>query len=288
MKKMLGLFVAVAMLAVCSISVFAEDPVIVLPATALNGDLESYTTTGTNSNYAGQMMTLLVVKDPDGNGEITVNDITDTSIQYIDQGTANEAGVYTFANYIPKETPGIGDVYVVMIGGESIDVPLKTNSINGPDEEPSGDITFAGTISTLGDTTPATIKFLDLTTSEEVAVGEVNPSTGAFSITAPAGDYILKVGKIGHLTFTISKFTLAENPAEGTYSLRAGDVDASGDINIDDITYVLASYATRKDIDVGYVDERDLDESNDINIDDITYALANYGVKASDLDLATN
>ena len=140
MKKILSVVVVFAMLAAATTAFAAA------PETTKNAN-GSYTTSGSDENYANKMMTILAYTEGQ---PIGVN-----SIQYIDQTTANASGAYTFSNYAPKAEPTGSTRYVVKVGGQGIATPLDAGYIVA---EASG-ATVSGTVTVTGTITPATVTF---------------------------------------------------------------------------------------------------------------------------------
>jgi len=85
-----------------------------------NGD-GTFTTLGTDPGSANKQITLIVYQGPE---------LTDGTIQYIDQTTADLDGNYIFPSFIPKAPPTVSTGnFTVSIGGAAIPTPLAAGTI---------------------------------------------------------------------------------------------------------------------------------------------------------------
>lgn len=239
MKKLLSVVVVFVLLVAMSVSAFAAAP-----TTAQNED-GSWTTAGEDAAYANSMMTILAYTEGQA--------ISVDSIQYIDQTTADANGAYSFAKYLPKVDP-TNAKYVVLVGGQKIAEPLAAGYI----EAAANDVTLTGVVTKTGDKTGATVALLN--GEETVATATADAVTGAFSITAAAGTYTLKITKPGHTSYIYNNVDIATLAADATYALYAGDANSDALVGVTDVTTVI-----------GYLDQEVTadNKSNDVNDDDI-------------------
>lgn len=251
MKKLLSVVVVFVLLVAMSVSAFAAAP-----TTAQNED-GSWTTAGEDATYANSMMTILAYTEGQA--------ISVDSIQYIDQTTADANGAYSFANYLPKVDPTDAK-YVVLVGGQKIAEPLAAGYI----EAAATDVTITGVVTKTGDLTGATIALLN--GEEVVASTTADAVTGAFTLTAPAGTYTLKITKPGHtkyINYSVDISTLAEN---ATYALYAGNANGDQVVGVTDITAVILGLDNEVTTDNKDVDVND---DNIIGVTDITSIILN-------------
>ncbi|MBE7039267.1 MAG: hypothetical protein E7398_00910 [Ruminococcaceae bacterium] len=251
MKKLLSLVVVCMMLFTMSVSVFAEEP------TTTEND-GSWTTAGSNAEYANKMMTILAYE-----GSLNLN-----SIQYIDQTVADSEGNYSFENYIPKDIPTGSTAYTVKIGGEVIGTPVDAGTIVGTGARLSGTVEFLGT------ETGATIT---LTPDEGAANVITTETNGTFDGVVEKGTYTLVVSKDGHTTYTKENVVVSDDVDDLEYTIYGGDIDESGIVALSDLLLVLENYEAEINGENGACD---IDESGVIGMNDLLTVLENITVKS--------
>ena len=264
MKKMLGLIVAMAMVAAGSVSVMAATA----PTTSeANG---AYTTSGVQG--ANEMMTLLVYSGT----EITVD-----SIQYIDQVTADSTGAYSFAGYKTKVDVAPGVSYTVKVGGEALtDGPYSSI---GADAVAGLGITgassgsqFKGSVSFVGTTVPT----ITLTPAEGAAIPVTVAADGTFDTTVANGTYTLVVAKPYHLSYTKNNYAISAAVTDAAFSVKAGDLSNDATINSTDLNTLLFDFGkSGTDITAAQSDITE-DTPATVNSSDLNALLFNFGKSA--------
>ena len=265
MKKILSVVVVCIMLLTMSVSVFADtvDPTTV--ADTVNG---GWTTAGTNADYAGKMMTILVYEQ----GQTPSVD----SIQYIDQTVADSTtGAYAFTGYLPIDDPVYGSPYVVKVGGQGITPVLDAGLIEAaaPVVETA---TISGTVAFAGTATGATITLTPAEGEKEATV-ITTETDGTFSKAVDKGTYTLVVNKPSHTSYTYNGFEVAEDVEGLEYAILAGDVTGDGLIALNDLVALITYYQN-------VIDEEseeaavlsDLNEDGLIALNDLVTLIGNY------------
>lgn len=262
MKKIVSVVVVCMMLLTMSVSVFADTVAPTTVADTVNG---GWTTAGTNADYAGKMMTILVYEQ----GQTPSVD----SIQYIDQTVADSAtGAYAFTGYLPIDDPVYGSPYVVKVGGQGITPVLDAGLIEAaaPVVETA---TISGTVAFSGTATGATITLKPVEGEETVITTETN---GAFEETVDKGTYTLVVSKAGHTTYTYNGFEVSEDVTDLAYEIYGGDCDKTTKIALADLLIVLGNLTASTEGDVAEeVVLSDIDESTKVALADLLIVLGN-------------
>lgn len=264
MKKILSVVVVCMMLLTMSVSVFADTVAPTTVADTVNG---GWTTAGTNADYAGKMMTILVYEQ----GQTPSVD----SIQYIDQTVADSTtGAYSFTGYLPIDDPVYGFPYVVKVGGQGITPVLDAGSIEAAAPVVETAI-ISGTVAFSGTATGATItlKPVEGEGEETVITTETN---GAFEETVDKGTYTLVVSKAGHTTYTYNGFEVSKDVTDLAYEIYGGDCDKTTKIALADLLIVLGNLTASTEGDVAEeVVLSDIDESTNVTLDDLFIVLDN-------------
>lgn len=281
MKKKILLFALVAIMAFAAMSVSASGTSTISLKNYYPTD-DSYTITyNVGEANAAALYGMIVVA---GTGE----NVDLNTILYIDQATANDAGIIKFENFAPMgeapseydaETDAAGDndgilfeECTVYIGGASIGDTAQAIGIlkNGSGVPVSG--TVVDTVSSKF----ATIKILDGT--DEIGTAETDEN-GEFSLTIGGGENLtVTVSKTSYLTFTYTgvDVTGAVDLGEIDVSDCAGDVDGNGIVEFPDLQEVLAVY------NEGSEDAADVDGNGIVEFPDLQAILASYNDSASD------
>jgi len=245
MKKVLFAMLACAVL--LSMAAFAE------PSTYSPGNDGTYTigfTEGAASNYYA----LLVVEGVYEEGATPV--ISEDTVLYIDQATADANGDVSFDGWIPKnEEPA-----TVYLGGTGLDTPVLLGYLG------ANNFVVAGTVTT------------DSGTSYEATVTLTNADgtytatsvSGAYSVEVPEGTYTFTVNVKNHLSYTDADFAVTADVSGKDVAVKGGDVDASGTVDFDDLTPILNDYKVSGA-------ESDIDGNGTVDFDDLTPVLNNYG-----------
>jgi len=260
MKRVLS-FVLVCML-LMSISAFAADPTTYEPAE--DGTYSIGYTEGTANKY----YSIVVVEGKYEEG--ATPEISEDSVLYIDQATADANGDVTFDGWIPKND----EVATVYIGGTGADKPVllgylaaATRTITGkvlevPATANEATVTFTGTA---GDTVG----------TEETATAD---ASGAYTIKVPEGSYRVKVEIDNYLSYE-EDYTVNADAAYEDVTLLGGDVNADGAINDADITKLVNGGS--------YDATCDIDGDGAVDCDDLMVVLNNYGKTTASAEAKT-
>jgi|GEM_PF-5956963 len=261
MKKTMYLLCAVTLvLAVLSISAFAD--VFTPDASGV------YTVTKTVAAYANKQVTIVVYSG---------SSATVSTIQYIDQQTANASGKYEF-KFKLKDAPTA--TLQVKVGAETRTAAQSLGTIEPP--APPASVTLTGKISFYGPKSTLTFKAKNLSTNKETTISAVTKSEdsaafGTYSVTLPSGNYLITAAQPFHASYT--KNSLAVITAGQTFdvALLGGWIfPDSPSIDIDCLIRLLGSY--KKKGAPGFT-SADINWSGQVDIDDLIILLGNYKKK---------
>ena len=260
-KKLLrAALLAAALVLVLTTAAFAAEGDIhpVNATSAEKSGEDGYTVTYTNAAIADKQCVLLVVAGT-YDGSTPVYEISESTIQYIDQKAADGSVSFT---YIPKSTPDS----LVLLGVEGQSGPILLATVE------SKGVTVSGSVSFRGDFTKATVS---LTAGSDVF--SVETASGAYEIASvPDGTYTLSITKKGHLPYSKTVTVDADHTVLGAVSLLGGDVDSDHNfINFSDLTALLGAY----DTSVTAAAVTDIDENALVNFADLSILLANYDLQ---------
>lgn len=209
----------------------------------------------------GNQYALLMVTDR--------SSINDEGVMYIDQVAAN-GGKVTFENFIPKVLPEDGQTWTVLLGGEFTDgdSPKEIGTLTYGEGVPlSGKVELEGRNDHSGATVTLTGDGGSRTTTTN--------ADGSYNIVGVApGTYTLKITMPGYLSYTINSLKVDGSTSVEKKKLLAGDVNASGEANIYDLTELLGEFNRVGDQIVNTAN--DLNGSGEVNIYDLTLLLANF------------
>lgn len=186
--------------------------------------------------------------------------ITEQSIQYIDQLTADSTGVVSFDNVLLR-TDGVEAT--VYLGGSDFDSALLLGYVNKGGSV--SEYTVSGTISS-DSSKDASVKLTSVVDSASVYT--ITTADGVYTITVPADTYKFEVTKPAHLSYTKNELVVAENTTVDVV-LKGGDINGDGVINFDDLTAIVLNYSTASD-------EADVTGDGAVNFDDLTSVILNY------------
>lgn len=192
--------------------------------------------------------------------EGTAPQITEQSIQYIDQLTADSTGVVSFDNVLLR-TDGVEAT--VYLGGSDFDSALLLGYVNKGGSV--SEYTVSGTISS-DSSKDASVKLTSVVDSASVYT--ITTADGVYTITVPADTYKFEVTKPAHLSYTKNELVVAENITVDVV-LKGGDVDGNGSIDFDDLSSLLLKYGMSEE-------EADINGDGVINFDDLSKLLLNY------------
>ena len=192
--------------------------------------------------------------------EGTAPQITEQSIQYIDQLTAGSDGVVTFDNVLLRTDGTEASVY---LGGSNFDSALLLGYVNKGGSV--SEYTVSGTISS-DSSKDASVKLTSVVDSASVYT--ITTADGVYTITVPADTYKFEVTKPAHLSYTKNELVVDDNTTVDVL-LKGGDINGDGVINFDDLTAIVLNYSTASD-------EADVTGDGAVNFDDLTSVVLNY------------
>ena len=186
--------------------------------------------------------------------------ITEQSIQYIDQLTADSTGVVSFDNVLLRTDGAEATVY---LGGSDFDSALLLGYVNKGGS--ASEYTVSGTISS-DSSKDASVKLTSVVDSASVYT--ITTADGVYTITVPADTYKFEVTKPAHLSYTKNELVVDDNTTVDVV-LKGGDVDGNGSIDFDDLSSLLLKYGMSEE-------EADINGDGVINFDDLSKLLLNY------------
>lgn len=254
MKRVLSFVLACMVL--MSASVFAADPVTYIPAA------DGTYSVGYAEGTAGTYYSLVVVEGKYEAGATPV--ISEESVLYIDQATADENGDVTFNGWIPKED----EKATVYLGGTGSESPVLLGYLV------TAERTVSGTVLEV----PETANEATVTLTGGGVTYTATITDGAYSVKVPDGDYTLKVSIDNYLDY--AETVTVSGDVSKDVTLLGGDVNADGAIGDADITALLANYGTSEA-------EGDVDGDGTVDYDDLMAVLNNYGKTAASAEVKT-
>ncbi len=206
---------------------------------------------------AGEYYAILVVEGTYAEGEAPT--ITEDSIIYISQETADAQGKATFANFKLKSNVA-GTVY---IGGSDMDAAVLYGYTTPVSE--GFDVTGTVTVDS-GSAVEANVTLTS--TADATKVYTATTVSGAYTITVPADTYKFVVTKKAHLSYTDSEYAVTANATKDV-ALKGGDTNASGVIDHVDLNDVFLEYLNTPNI-------ADITADGVVNHVDLNILLTNY------------
>ena len=244
MKKVLSLVLVLMVL--MSVAVFAADKPTFAPES--DGTYTVPYTDGTSGNYYA----LLVVEGVYEENETPV--ISEDTVLYIDQATADSSGDVSFDGWIPKND----EPATVYLGGTGLTSPVLLGYLGSSTFVVSGTVTSESTYE-------ATVTLTDAENNTFTATS-VN---GAYAVEVPQGTYTFTVNVKNHLSYTQNDFAVSADVSGKDVSVKGGDIDASGKVEFNDLAEILKAYNGTSDYDV--------DGVGVVDFDDLAIILKNYG-----------
>lgn len=178
------------------------------------------------------------------------------NLVYINTSQADEQGKVKFENFVPMEICDSS----VLISSENMEAPVLVGIICQS--------TTSGSIVSYG-TAAATVSVYSKESLIETAVTDQN---GNYNLkkAAKGAKYRFIVTKNGYLSYTAYR-TADKNGVFGEIDIRsaAGDLDGSGKILINDLSYIIRSLNTPDPL-------CDLDASGKVDAQDITILIKNF------------
>lgn len=247
MKKVLFAMLACAVL--LSMAAFAE------PSTYSPGNDGTYTigyTEGAASNYYA----LLVVEGVYEEGATPV--ISEDTVLYIDQATADANGDVSFDGWIPKnEEPA-----TVYLGGTGLDTPVLLGYLSAGKFVVSGKVTSQTAYE-------ATVTLTDA--EDNVFTGTT--IDGVYAIDVPGGTYKFVVTAPGQTSYTKNALEVSADMTFKDVSIKAGDVNYTGEVNAADLNGLLVKFNST-DVDC------DVNGSGEVNASDLNNLLVNFNAQS--------
>lgn len=248
---------ALAALLTCGAAAATDDYTTNVAGTVTyNGD-SSYTASYTGAQEGNQYAILVVKGTPEDYS------ISEDTIMYIDQMAATDTGV-SF-DFIPRSTPDC----VVLLGGDfgTTESPVVLGTLVGKG------VTVSGSVKYQGSSSQATVSLTDKATGE-VLYSTQTDTNGAYSFDSVAlGEYNLFVTKKSYLTYTRA-IEIAEEAIldEVDITKLAGDINASGKVNSEDLTTLLRNFN-------GEDESADINGTGKVNSEDLSALLSSFNAE---------
>lgn len=253
---------ALAALLTCGASAAEMDYTTNVNGTVTYDSVSGKYTASYNQTIDGQQYALLVVKGTYENGAADYS-ISEDTIMYIDQMAAGSTGV-SF-NFIPRSTPDC----VVLLGGEFSDgqSPKVLGTLIGKG------VTVSGTVNYQGNSSQATVALKDRETDQVLYTTQTDTS-GAYAFDSVAlGEYNLFITKKSYLTYTRPiEITEEVSLDEVDISRLAGDINASGKVNNEDLTTLLRNFN-------GENESADINGTGKVNSEDLSALLSSFNAE---------
>ena len=241
------------------LSVVLMAALLAVSAVAAPVEYETDTNAAFDVTYTGTAGAYYAIVADEGiASEGTAPAITEDSIQYIAQKTADANGAVAFEDILLKVD---GTASTIYLGGSDLDEAVLLGWVNKPADEPDT-FTVSGTVTSASDAA-ATVT---LTSGDKTFT--VNTNAGAYSVDVTAGTYKMVVTKAKLLSYTKNELVVAAAVTKDV-TLVGGDVDGTGVIEFADLMGVLNNYASA-------TTDFDVDDSGDVGFSDLMTVLNNY------------
>lgn len=210
---------------------------------------------------AGEYYAILVVDGIYEDGKMPT--ITEDSIIYISQETADAEGKVSFANFKTKNDHD-GTVY---IGGSDLDSAVLLGYVKAPltGSKVSGSVT-----SDSGSPVESNVTLTSTTDSSKTFTATTKD--GTYEITVPNDTYKFVVTKKAHLSYTKNELAVSEDVVKDV-KLVGGDTNADGTINYRDLNSVIVEYNTAGET-------ADINGDGTVNYRDLNVIITNYNANA--------
>lgn len=210
---------------------------------------------------AGEYYAILVVDGIYEDGKMPT--ITEDSIIYISQETADAEGKVSFADFKTKNDHD-GTVY---IGGSGLDSAVLLGYVKAPltGSKVSGSVT-----SDSGSPVESNVTLTSTTDSSKTFTATTKD--GTYEITVPNDTYKFVVTKKAHLSYTKNELAVSENVVKDV-KLVGGDTNADGTINYRDLNSVIVEYNTAGET-------ADINVDGTVNYRDLNVIITNYNANA--------
>lgn len=210
---------------------------------------------------AGEYYAILVVDGIYEDGKMPA--ITEDSIIYISQETADAEGKVSFADFKTKNDHD-GTVY---IGGSDLDSAVLLGYVKAPTtgSKVSGSVT-----SDSGSPVESSVTLTSTTDSSKTFTATTKD--GTYEITVPNDTYKFVVTKKAHLSYTKNELAVSEDVVKDV-KLVGGDTNADGTINYRDLNSVIVEYNTAGET-------ADINGDGTVNYRDLNVIITNYNANA--------
>lgn len=244
MKKVLSLVLVLMVL--MSVAVFAADKPTFAPES--DGTYTVPYTDGTSGNYYA----LLVVEGVYEENETPV--ISEDTVLYIDQATADSSGDVNFDGWIPKNS----EPATVYLGGTGLTSPVLLGYL--------GSNTFIVSGKVVSQTTrEATVTLTDA--ENNVFAGTT--LDGNYAIEIPGGTYKIVVTAPGQTSYTKNALEVSADTTFKDVAIKAGDVNYTGEVNAADLNSLLVNFNSADE-------DCDINGSGEVNASDLNNLLVNF------------
>ena len=253
------------------LSVVLMAALLAFSAVAAPVDYETDTNAAFDVTYTGTAGAYYAIVAVEGiAAEGTAPAITEDSIQYIDQKTADADGSVAFEDILLKVD---GTAATIYLGGSDLDEAVLLGWVNKPADEPD-EYAVSGTVTLTSEATSASTVTLT-STADETKVYTVETVNGIYTITVPADTYKFVVTKALHLSYTKAELAVAGDTTVDV-TLVGGDTDADGAVNTADLTEVLVQYGKSAEDAANC----DIDDDGSVSVADLTAILTAFGKSA--------
>lgn len=258
MKRVFGKILAAMLVCAVLLSVAAFAAELPTYEAAADGTYSIGYTEGTNGNYYA----LLVVDGIYEEGAAPA--ITEETVLYIDQATADANGDVSFDGWIPKSGATETMLATVYLGGTGLDTPVLLGYLG------TNSFIVAGTVTTdSGTTYEATVTLTDLEGTAYTATSDA----GAYSVEVPEGTYTFNVNVKNHLSYTDNDFAVTQDVEGKDVSVIAGDLFVDDVVDFEDLKIIVSDYNAS-------VDTGDITGDGVVDFDDLKFVVGNYNASA--------
>lgn len=212
---------------------------------------------------AGEYYAILVVDGIYEDGKMPT--ITEDSIIYISQETADAEGKVSFADFKTKNDHD-GTVY---IGGSGLDSAVLLGYVKAPTtgSKVSGSVT-----SDSGSPVESNVTLTSTTDSSKTFT--VTTTDGAYEITVPNDTYKFVVTKKAHLSYTKNELAVNADVVKDV-KLLGGDVNSDSVVDYVDLGAVIAEYNKSSDVTA------DINADGVVDYVDLGIIISNYNKAAT-------
>ena len=254
MKKVLSFVLVLCVcVALMSVAAFAA-------ASSYSPEGDGTYSIGYTEGSSGSYYALLVVEGIYAEDEAPA--ISEDSVLYIDQATADANGDVSFDGWYPKND----EPATVYLGGSDLDAPVLLGYLGANNFKVAGTVTAQAEFE-------ATITLTDAASNVFTATS-VN---GAYEIEVPEGTYTFNVNVKNHLSYTQNGFVVNADVSGKNVNVVGGDLNGDGVVDFGDLKIVSANYGAQ-------MDEGDFNGDGVVDFGDLKVISANYYAEARVID----